>query len=599
MNGPGRWLGTLARLAPGQARGRLAHELWRRAGAAAPRLLGRRYLDRPGASIAAAPLPAPALAALGPELEVARRWAAGEVEQLGAAGPAGWASPEQPRLWRYERQYHRELLALAALAAAAPDGPWPGQALAFAEGWARACPPVTPDAWEPYPAARRLLTWSTAALLDGGLRARLAPGLSAQRDFVERHLERHLGANHLLTEAAGLVAAGAVLAGPAAALGRALALLERALADQVLPDGGHLERTGRYHVAALHDACLALLLCRHAGHAAGPAPRATLGRLARWLEALRRADGSLPALNDAFLHGHPTADEALALARALGVTERPWGSWLAQAFGGEAVSAAAGSDAGDLWLPDTGWALLREGDHELLFDVGPLGPDEQPGHGHSDALGFELRWGGRPLVQDTGASTYQAGPVRDFERSARAHACVTVDGHGPDELWAAFRVGARGRVGGAPPVTTPGGLRLLRGWLEAPGGWRHERRLAWWPGRALVVHDVVEGAAGRRVEAHLPLAPEVALEGERLAVGGVALRLQVLSGRLRPGEGWVADGLDRRRPRASPVLEADAGRAAFAILAPGHTVELVGDWCSIAAPQRAERFPLTGAMAPR
>src|SRR5207248_1629636 len=122
----------------------------------------------------------------------------------------------------------------------------------------------------------------------------------------------------------------------------------------------------------------------------------------------------------------------------------------------------------DVELPETGWSIVRDGPHELLFEHGPIGPDEQPGHGHSDALSYELFWDDHPVVTDTGVTTYDIGTQRDFERSGRAHATVTVDGDGPDELWAAFRVGARGRVSGGRTATSEQGIRVFRGTMTAP-----------------------------------------------------------------------------------------------------------------------------------
>src|SRR5262249_2452365 len=162
---------------------------------------------------------------------------------------------------------------------------------------------------------------------------------------------------------------------------------------------------------------------------------------------------------------------------------------------------------GDLELPDTGWSLVREGAHELLFEHGLIGPDEQPGHGHSDALSYELFWDGRPVVVDTGVTTYEIGAVRDFERSAKAHATITVGGAGPDELWASFRVGSRARVSGGLRNRTTDGVRVFEGMVHAPAGWRHRRQLVFWPGEALVVVDDVEGARGEIVS-RIPLAPE-------------------------------------------------------------------------------------------
>src|SRR5205823_4811337 len=219
--------------------------------------------------------------------------------------------------------------------------------------------------------------------------------------------------------------------------------------------------------------------------------------------------------------------EVLSLARALNLIDGPWDSWLGRAFGLAGPGTPAPARA-DIELPDTGWSLVREGRQELLFEHGPIGPDEQPGHGHSDALSFELFWDGHPIVLDTGDTTYDVGPIRDFERSAAAHASVTVGGEGPDELWAAFRVGARGKVNGGRQARDDPRIRVLAGAVRAPAGWTHFRHILFWPGEALVVLDRIHGARAA-VRSHVPLAPECRLEPpDLLRFPEGQLRLQLL-----------------------------------------------------------------------
>jgi heparinase II/III-like protein len=364
-----------------------------------------------------------------------------------------------------------------------------------------------------------------------------------QLHFLDRHLERHLLGNHLLCDAAGLVAAGSSLADERARTiaTRALRLLERELSRQTLPDGGYAERTVHYHALVWHDAARACALAAARGIAVAAATRATLARMEQWLATVRRGDGSWPALND-----------------SLPMIEVP-------------VPAAVLSD--DIELPDTGWTLVRSGSHELLFEHGDIGPEEQPGHGHSDALSYELVWGERPLVVDTGITTYDVGPTRDYERSARAHATVTVDGDGADELWGSFRVGARGRCVGAM-ARREGNTRILRGTLTAPAGWRHERTIAFRPGEAMVVHDrVLGGARAGRVVSRVPFHPDVTLDEGEIRCGELRLQLTVLAGGRGVTErGWVGDGFGARRDRAVATFDATPdGVCSYAIAAPDAT----------------------------
>ena len=164
------------------------------------------------------------------------------------------------------------------------------------------------------------------------------------------------------------------------------------------------------------------------------------------------------------------------------------------------------------------------------------------------------------------------------ERSARAHATVTVDGDSADELWAAFRVGARARCQVLSAIRD-GETRILGGTVEAAHGWRHERRLAYRPGQALVVVDRVLGhAASARVVSRVPLHPDWTVADGRLVAGTTSLTFETLAGRRGPPEtGWMGDGFGVRRPRSVLTVEPDGGgggggsasRVAYAIAAPG------------------------------
>ena len=70
----------------------------------------------------------------------------------------------------------------------------------------------------------------------------------------------------------------------------------------------------------------------------------------------------------------------------------------------------------------------------------------QPGHTHADSLNYELRMDGRPVVVDTGVSTYEKNERRQYERGTSAHNCVVVDSRNSSEVWGGFRVGRRCNV---------------------------------------------------------------------------------------------------------------------------------------------------------
>ncbi|MCS2404764.1 heparinase II/III-family protein [Bacteroides salyersiae] len=47
----------------------------------------------------------------------------------------------------------------------------------------------------------------------------------------------------------------------------------------------------------------------------------------------------------------------------------------------------------------------------------PCWSDYQPGHAHADTFTFELHINNRPVIIDTGTSTYEVNEARFYERS--------------------------------------------------------------------------------------------------------------------------------------------------------------------------------------
>ena len=106
--------------------------------------------------------------------------------------------------------------------------------------------------------------------------------------------------------------------------------------------------------------------------------------------------------------------------------------------------------AGTFALAESGYYGERtERGHYVIVicDAGPIGPDYVPGHGHADLFSFELSLNGARLVVDSGVASYEAGPMRQYCRSTRAHNTLEIDGQGP------------GRVCGRPSASAAGAGR--------------------------------------------------------------------------------------------------------------------------------------------
>lgn len=416
----------------------------------------------------------------------------------GDDGCARWASADwqlagAPLLWRFHLYYWDWAWVLAAEPSdhgsrAVFDAIW--------RSWRSAVIPGRGAAWHPYPAALR--AWSFCgiyrSLVHGG-RAEMPflAELAAHAGFLRRNLETDVGGNHLIKNLKAL-AGLAVFFADDALLTWALGRLTRQLSVQVLPDGGHYERAPAYHCQVLGDLIDLARLLRAAGREAPCELAPAIEAMRGWLGAVLTPAGDVPLLNDGF----PVDPDLLALL------------------------AAGPAPGGSLHLlPDTGVARIAVGGWHLLADVGPPCPRELPAHAHADTLSCVVHLDGRPLLIDTGTSTYEPGTRRDHERSTAAHNTVEVDGQNSTEVWGAFRAGRRARVTGVRATSDDAAGAVVveaahDGYRSLPGQPAHCRR---WTVRAdeLRVDDEVTGRGLHQVTVRWYLAPGTRL---RLVPGG-------------------------------------------------------------------------------
>jgi hypothetical protein len=253
--------------------------------------------------------------------------------------------------------------------------------------------------------------------------------------------------NHLISEALGLYAAGLCLPDqPEAPAWRVQGWqeLNRALQEQIQPDGTYAQHSTSYHRLMLQAALLAGALARRdpsagADGLAWPAEtRPLLAAAARWLE--ERSD---PLSGRASNLGSNDGANILPLAPGEIYDYRPTIQAAAQAFTGKPVLPPGPWDELGLWLglppaPDPnptsgerkwesrldkadkgGWASLRA----VRFSSRPS---------HADQLHVEIWSRGEALALDAGTYHYNARPPwNNGLASARAHNTVTVDGQDP------------------------------------------------------------------------------------------------------------------------------------------------------------------------
>ena len=260
-------------------------------------------------------------------------------------------------------------------------------------------------AWGPESLARRLSAWLAHSefLLQG-----------ADDEFSQRfHRALELQANHLartarngtegltqLIACRGLIETGLCLPNGERRIAQGLKLLEAALTQQVLGDGGHIERNPSAQLDTLW--CLAGLRATFEATERPSAPTLSEGiaRLAPALRLFRHGDGRLALFNGGVEEERGLID--LALSRG-----------------------AAGSGSAPLDAPETGFRRIEGRHATLIADTGA--PSATGRWAHAGTLSFEMSAGRERLIVNCGGWRGPDDGWREALRGTAAHSTLVVD----------------------------------------------------------------------------------------------------------------------------------------------------------------------------
>lgn len=408
-----------------------------------------------------------------------------------------WNASGVPKLWLYNLHYFEDLCATSA----ADRREWHQATIAR---WIAENAPGVGNGWEAYPTSLRIVNWVKWDLGHGELSKDAIHSLAIQARYLRDSLEHHLLGNHLFANAKALVFAGCFFDGSEAEswLEKGLALVRRELAEQVLHDGGHFERSAMYHSLFLED-LLDLINLAEAMPRAMQAHwsdcvaewKNTARRMRRWLMIMTHPDGELALFNDCAAGIAPEPDQLNGYARRLGLGPAPLPS------------------PGVQLLPYSGFVRIENDDALAILDVGEIGPSYLPGHAHADSLSFEFSLFGERVVVDSGTSLYETNAERLRQRSTLAHNTVVVDEQDSSEVWSSFRVARRAYPHDLHVEESRDAIRVRcghDGYMRLPGRVFHQRE--WTLERqSLEIHDTLVGEFVS-ASAQLHLHPAVQLE---------------------------------------------------------------------------------------
>ena len=339
----------------------------------------------------------------------------------------GWGGAGKDRLWKYNLHYFDYLLSEDST----EKVEWHRTLI---NDWILKNPAFKGVGWESYPTSLRIVNWIKWTKAGSDLEADWLQSLSFQAEWLSKRLEWHIRGNHLLSNAKALIFAGLFMEGkePARWLRIGLEIMDRELEEQILPDGGHFERSTMYQCIVLEDLLDLINIMESYQLESDDFKRIHAKLLDKaklmenWLRAMIHPDGQIAYFNDSALNlaGDP-ASLFSYMDRLHYHDSRP--------------------EIPCHELESSGYFRLSNetGSATALLDVGPIGPDYLPGHAHADTLSFELSVHGQRVVVNGGTSTYEEGHQRILERGTSAHSTVEIDHLDSSEVWSSFRVAKR------------------------------------------------------------------------------------------------------------------------------------------------------------
>ena len=278
--------------------------------------------------------------------------------------------------------------------------------------------PSLKNANEPYPISLRGINWIKFLSKHGIESKEIETSLYSQYQILLDNLEFHLLGNHLLENAFSLFIGGKFF-NDERLKQTGFQLIRKELEEQILQDGAHFELSPMYHQIILNR----LLDCYSvANESEKLVLKPYCSKMCGWLKAISVQNGDIPLLNDSAKKICPDTNSLLDYAKTLNIV------------------------VPTIVLKDSGYRKFVNQTAELILDAGTIGPTYIPGHAHADIFNFVLYDNGKPLIIDTGISTYEKNQRRQDERSTFSHNTVEVNGRNQVDVWGGFRVGKRAKV---------------------------------------------------------------------------------------------------------------------------------------------------------
>lgn len=271
---------------------------------------------------------------------------------------------------------------------------------------------------ESYPVSMRMMySLELLKIIDLRKETIICDAYKVQLSFLEKNLEKHLRANHLLQNYIGLCF-GFATVGKLDKTQKYLGILNEELKEQIFGDGGHYERSLSYHCSILSNLLCLYVYLLPLGLAAESKTKLNgfCGMMLSWLNKMTDGNTCFPLFNDCIRWKYLEVKQLFEYAKNAKIEFR------------------------DLGLKESGFRKFKQDDICLFINAGNISPVYQPGHAHADMLSFVLNRNGKEIIVDPGISTYELPADRYIQKSTAYHNTVSLGEENQSEIWASFRM---------------------------------------------------------------------------------------------------------------------------------------------------------------
>jgi uncharacterized heparinase superfamily protein len=316
---------------------------------------------------------------------------------------------------------------------------------------------------------------------------------------------------------------------------KAKEILEEQLPEQTLADGGNFELSPMYHQIILGrvlDAVNLVQSNKWKSDGLGGILRHYAEKMLGWIEAMTFSNGEIPLFNDSAKGIAPATKQLNDYAAVLKI-----------------------SPPASYRLEESGYRMIRKPKYEMAIDVAEIGASYNPAHAHSDTFTFELYVKGKPLIVDTGTSTYDKNRRRHIERSTFSHNTVVVREMNQSTVWAGFRVAERAHI--VELEEKKESIRAVHDGYKKQFGLLHERTFLTHEEKIEIIDRIIGTEEERSGIARLHFHPDVdiVLRGEELVADGIHITFK--------GARKVMLNFYRYAPRYNKLYDAKVAEVEF------------------------------------